>query len=72
MLDERLRMLPPKLEAAVRICCLKNPPVSPEDAAEILGVSVATLYRMLGKAKTALGSEPEFNYHISLPKGVVS
>ncbi len=73
LLDEKLSKLPPKFEAAVRLCCLKNPPVAMGEAASILGVSVATLYRMLNDAKNRLSEESaNFNYRINLPKGAVS
>jgi RNA polymerase sigma factor (sigma-70 family) len=56
IIDGILSKLPPELEAAVRLCCLTNPPVSHPEAAEILGISVATLYRHIEKAKRILAS----------------
>jgi DNA-directed RNA polymerase specialized sigma24 family protein len=55
LIDKKLAELPPKLEAAVRVCCLTLPPLAPADAAAALGCSVAEMYRRLRSARKALG-----------------
>jgi RNA polymerase sigma factor (sigma-70 family) len=55
-LDEVLAELPHDLELAVRVCCLSDAPLTPEEAAKHLDYSVATMYRRLEEARELITS----------------